>query len=278
MADDEIDELLERLAREAMPPTARISYGEAPSQFGDLRLPTDGSAGPWPVAIMVHGGYWRVRYDGSSYGAIAGALTTFGIATWNIEYRRLGEPGGGWPGTFEDVADAADSLRGLAERYPLDLSRVVTLGHSAGGHLALWLAARPRLPMNSPLWRPDSLPISGVVSLAGVANLRRAWELRLSDTVVEKLLDGAPKQVPARYDDCSPFELLPLGVPQAMLHGTIDDIVPFEISAGYVERARSLGDNARLLPLEGCGHFEVIDPSTAAWRDVAQATRALIGS
>ncbi len=278
MADDEIDELLARLAREAMPPTARISYGEAPSQFGDLRLPSDGGAGPWPVAIMVHGGYWRARYDGSSYGAIASALTAFGIATWNIEYRRLGEPGGGWPGTFADVAAAADSLRGLAERYPLDLSRVLTVGHSAGGHLALWLAARPRLPKDSPLWQPDPLPISGVVSLAGVANLRRAWELRLSDTVVESLLGGSPEQVPARYDECSPIELLPLGVPQAMIHGTRDDIVPFEISASYVERASTLGDDARLIPLEGVGHFEVIDPSTAPWREVARAARALIGS
>ncbi len=278
MADDPIDELLARLAREATPPTARIPYGEAPSQFGDLRLPSDRSAGPWPVAIMVHGGYWRARYDGSSYGAIAGALTAFGVATWNIEYRRLGEPGGGWPGTFEDVAAAADSLRGLAERYSLDLNRVLTVGHSAGGHLALWLAARSRLPKDSLLWRPDPLPISGVVSLAGVANLRRAWELHLSDTVVEKLLGGTPEQVATRYDECSPFDLLPLGVPQAMIHGTRDDIVPFEISTGYVERARSLGDDAQLISLEGCGHFEVIDPSAAAWRDVAQAARTLIGS
>lgn len=278
MADDDIDAMLARLAREAMPPTARIAYGAAPSQFGELRLPSDGCAGPWPVAIMVHGGYWRSRYDGSSYGAISGALTTNGFATWNIEYRRIGEPGGGWPGSFEDVAAAADSLRELAERYPLDLSRVLTLGHSAGGHLALWLAARPRLPKDSPLWRPDPLPISGVVSLAGVANLRRAWELHLSDTVVGTLLGGSPEQVPARYEAASPFEALPMGLPQALLHGTRDDVVPFEISAGYVERAKSLGDDARLIPLEGAGHFEVIDPSTAEWRTIARVAQALIGS
>ena len=278
MADDEIDRMLERLAREAMPATARIPYGAAPSQFGDMRLPSDGSAGPWPVAIMVHGGYWRARYDGSSYGAISGALTAYGIATWNIEYRRIGEPGGGWPGAFEDVAAAADSLRGLANRYPLDLSRVLTLGHSAGGHLALWLAARPRLPQDSPLWRPDPLPIAGAISLAGVANLRRAWELHLSDTVVETLLGGSPEHVPTRYASGSPIELLPLGLPQVMIHGTRDDVVPFEISAGYVERAHSLGDDARLVPLEGAGHFEALDPSSAEWRVVAQEARALIGS
>ena len=261
-------DLLDRLTREAPPPTARIPYGEAPQQFGDLRLPSGDATGPYPVALVIHGGYWRARFDLGYFGAACGALAAAGIATWNIEYRRLGDSGGGWPGTFADVAAAADALRGLAARYPLDLSRVVTLGHSAGGQLALWLAARPRLPEGAALWRPDPLPIRAAIALAGVADLRRAWELRLSDNITETLLAGTPAQVPDRYASASPFELLPLGLPQRLFHGDRDTNVPFEISERYVERARSLGDDARLIPQAGAGHFEPVDPATAEWQAV----------
>ena len=270
-------DLLDRLASEAPPPTARIAYGPAPQQFGDLRLPTSASAHPCPIVIVIHGGYYRARYDLAYFGSVCGALAQAGLATWNIEYRRLGDPGGGWPGLFEDVASAADALRELAGQYPLDLSRTLTLGHSAGGQLALWLAARPRLASDSPLWRTDPLPIHGVVSLAGVADLRRAWELRLSDNVVESLLDAAPDQAPDRYAAASPFELLPLGVPQILLHGTADDNVPFELSQRYVDRARTLGDDARLLPLAGAGHFELVDPATPEWAVVERELLGLLG-
>ena len=275
---DPILDLLDRLAREAPPPTARIAYGPAPQQFGDLRLPAGATSQRWPVVIVIHGGYWRARYDLAYFGAVCGALARAGIATWNIEYRRLGDVGGGWPGTFEDVAAAADTLRGLAARYPLDLSRALALGHSAGGQLAMWLAARSRLASDAPLWRADPLPIHGVVSLAGVADLRRAWELRLSDNVTEKLLDGTPTQVPARYASASPYDLLPLGVPQIMLHGTADENVPFEISQRYTERARALGDDARLIPLPNAGHFEPVDPATPQWAVVERETLALLGA
>jgi acetyl esterase/lipase len=276
MSDDlPIVELLDRLTREAPPPTERIPYGPAPQQFGDLRLPSGAAAQPWPVAIMLHGGYWRARYDLGYFGAASGALEQVGLATWNVEYRRIGDADGGWPGTFADVAAAADALRGLAERYPLDLHRVVTLGHSAGGQLALWLAARPRLPTHSPLWREHPLPIRGVVALAGVSDLRRAWELRLSENVTETLLGGDPAQVPDRYASASPYDLLPLGMPQMLFHGMRDTNVPFEISQRYADRAQALGDDARLIPLAGAGHFEPVDPSAAEWREVATAALAL---
>lgn len=262
-------DLLERLALEAPPPTARIAYGPVPQQFGDLRLPTNDSGQPWPVVIVIHGGYWRARYDLGYFGAACGALARLGLATWNIEYRRIGESGAGWPGTFSDVAAAADALRPLADRYPLDLSHTLALGHSAGGQLALWLAARPRLPTHTALWRADPLRLRGVVSLAGVADLRRAWELRLSDNITETLMGGTPEQVPDRYAQGSPFDLLPLNVSQTLIHGTADANVPFEISQRYADRARALGDDARLIRLDGAGHFEPVDPSTHEWQTVA---------
>jgi acetyl esterase/lipase len=271
-----IDQLLDRLAHEAPPPTERVAYGSAPQQFGDLRLPAGEAGRPWPVVIVIHGGYWRARYDLGYFGAACGALAQAGLATWNIEYRRLGDAAGGWPGTFDDVAAAADALRGLAARYPLDLRRVVALGHSAGGQLGLWLAARLRLPAQAPvLWRTDPLLIHGVVALAGVADLRRAWELRLSDNATELLMGGGPAQVPDRYASGSPFDLLPLGVPQALIHGTADTAVPFEISQRYVARAQALGDDARLIALEGADHFEAIDPATAEWQVVERTLLAM---
>lgn len=269
-------DLLDRLAREAPPPTARIPYGPAPQQFGDLRLPAATNAvTPYPVVIALHGGYWRATYGLDYLGAACGALTQAGLATWNVEYRRLGNPGGGWPGTFADVAAAADALRGLAARYPLDLTRVVALGHSAGGHLALWLAARPQLPSDSPLWGADPLPLVGAVSLAGVVDLQRAWELRLSDNVTEALLGATPAQAPDRYAAASPAALLPLGLRQALAHGERDENVPFALSRDYAQRARGLGDDATLIPLADAGHFELVDPSTREWREVERWTLAL---
>ncbi|HZC04374.1 MAG TPA: alpha/beta fold hydrolase [Ktedonobacterales bacterium] len=268
-------ELLDRLAREAPPPTARVAYGPAPQQFGDLRLPASKTAWLLPVVIVIHGGFWRSRYDLEYFGAACGALAQAGFATWNIEYRRIGDLDAGWPGTFNDVAAAADALRPLADRYPLDLSRILALGHSAGGQLALWLAARPRTPKESALWRADPLPIHGIVSLAGVADLRRAWELRLSDNITETFMGGTPEQVPERYASGSPYDLLPLGATQILVHGTTDTNVPFEMSQRYVDQARALGDNARLVTLEGASHFEPVDPSTSAWQAVERALRGL---
>ncbi|MGI8589119.1 MAG: alpha/beta hydrolase family protein [Chloroflexia bacterium] len=251
------------------PADARLAYGDDPSQFGDLRLPP--GTGPHPVVIVIHGGYWRSAYSLDHIGTLCAALTHAGVATWSLEYRRLGNPGGGWPGTLQDVAAGADYLRTIAPKYHLDLTHVVAVGHSAGGQLALWLAGRHRIPAGDTLYSPNPLPLHGVVSLAGVADLRQGYDLHLSNDVVYQLLGGNPGEVPTRYEDASPRALLPLGVPQRLLHGTADDIVPIAISRDYSAAARAAGDDAEFIPLDATGHFELIDPRTPQWATV-QAT------
>src|SRR5215468_1564796 len=197
------------LTRPAPPADARVSYGSNEFEFGELRLPK--GPGPHPVAVIIHGGCWMSEYGLSYMGHLSAALTEVGVATWSVEYRRVGNQGGGWPGTFEDVARAADHLRKIAKTYPLDLNRVVAVGHSAGGHLALWLAARKLLPKDSPAYSHDPLPLRGVVSLAGVTDLRRNGTA--CDANVTQLMGGAAKDKAAIYNQASPIELLPLGVP-----------------------------------------------------------------
>ncbi len=262
------------LERPAPPADARLPYGPDPLHFGDLRLPS--GPGPHPVVILVHGGFWRARFDLEYMGHAAAALSAAGTATWNVEYRRLGNDGGGWPGTLLDVARAADRLRTLAPQYGLDLARTIALGHSAGGHLALWLAARRRIPAGDPLHAPDPLPLSAVVPLAGVSDLRHAWELGLSQNVVRDFLGGSPAEVPTRYATASPAELLPLGVPQVLIHGTADEPVPYAISTRYRDRAAALGDDVRLVTVRGAGHFEIVDPTAPEWGVVRDAAQSLV--
>jgi acetyl esterase/lipase len=264
------------LSRPAPPPSARLSYGPDPEQFGDLRLPE--GAGPHPVVVALHGGYWRAKYDLEYLGHMCAALAAVGVATWNVEYRRVGNPGGGWPGTFADVGRAIDHLRALGAPHHQDLSRVVGLGHSAGGHLALWAAGRHRIPAGAPMWSDAPLALRGVVALAGVCDLRRAWALHLSDDAAPRLLGGAPEDVPERYAAASPAELLPLGVRQVLIHGTADEDVPYSISQEYHAAAVAAGDAATLITLPGAGHFEVVDPATAEWSAVRDAILALVGA
>lgn len=256
------------------PADARIPYGANPYQFGDLRLPP--GSGPHPVVVMVHGGFWRAKYDLEHVGHLCADLTQRGYATWSLEYRRVGHEGGGWPGTFEDVAQGVDFLRTLAASQPLDVSRVVFMGHSAGGHLALWLAARRRLQPSEPLYRPDPFLPRGVVGLAGVVNLEQAHVLQLSQGIVEQFLGGTPAQVPERYRLGSPSELVPLGVRQVLVHGTEDDTVPVSLSTEYRARAVERGDDVRLLTLPGAGHFEVINPRAPEWSTVVEAVGSLL--
>jgi len=225
----------------------RSFYGSGTLQFGDLRVP-DGVPSS-AVAIVIHGGFWRNRYGLDYIVPMCEALTAVGIATWNLEYRRIGDSGGGWPGTFEDVAAGAEHLKSLSSEFKLDLNRVLTVGHSAGGHLAFWLASEKK-------W------LSGAVSLAGVLDLRRAWELGLSENAVAQFLGGSPEAVPDRYDFASPLERLPIRIPQKLFHGTADTSVPYEISERYTRAAKSRGDTAELIAFEGAGHFEVVDPRT----------------
>ncbi|MDT7809500.1 MAG: hypothetical protein QOJ70_3313 [Acidobacteriota bacterium] len=250
----------------------RIAYGDGPLQFGDLRLPQ--GRGPHPVVIVIHGGCWYSEYDLKHVANFSAALTQMGVATWSLEYRRIGDAGGGWPGTFEDVAQGTDFLRVLARTYHLDLRRVVVVGHSAGGQLALWLAARKRLPKESPLYSPDPLPLRGIVSLAGITDLRGYGPG--CGNAVTKLLGGSPEEVPLRYRQTSPIELPPLRVKQRLIHGLLDKIVPLKQSRDYEVAARRKGDDVKLVTVGEAGHFDLIAPQSSAWPAVQEAISSLL--
>jgi acetyl esterase/lipase len=255
---------------------AREAYGPAPAQFGELRVPQ--GAGPFPVMVLIHGGCWQAAYDLVYITRLADWITRAGWATWTIEYRRLGDPGGGWPGTFEDVAAAADHLRALARRAPLDLGHVVAAGHSAGGQLALWLASRPRLTPDQALWTTSQpLPIHGVLGLAAITDLDE-YRIGPADSChasVEPLLGGDPALVPDRYAQASPLRRLPLRVPQVLVHGALDPIVDLAAARRYVERARAAGDTAQLLEIPLAGHFDVAAPVPASMPVLREALRLL---
>jgi acetyl esterase/lipase len=216
------------------------------------------------VATVIHGGYWRARYDLRHIGHFCAGLAKSGMAAWSLEYRRLGNAGGGFPGTLEDVRSGAAHLEKIARERSLDIRRLVATGHSAGGQLVLWLA------------KQKAIPLRGVVPLAPVADLRRAWELKLSSNVVADLLGGSPGEVPERYRAASPIEMVPLGVRQRVIHGDRDEVVPVAMSRGYVAAARKGGDDCTLTEPEGAGHFELIDPRTAAWGQVRDAIWKLV--
>jgi acetyl esterase/lipase len=258
-------------------PDIRLDYGDDPLQFGELRLPRQGA--PHPVAIVIHGGCWRSRYGVGHVASFSDALTSEGIATWSVEYRRVGDPGGGWPGTFLDVASAADHLRSLASEHSLDLGRVLAVGHSAGGQLALWLAARWKLPVESEIrGGSDPIPLKGVVSLAGVDDLKRAVSEGVCGGMAAELLGGGPDECPARYREASPAELLPLEVPLRLLNGALDSVVPVAFGRDFERRSRSLRDDVKLTVVEEAGHFELIAPSTKAFRLVQEEILTLVSS
>jgi acetyl esterase/lipase len=215
------------------------------------------------VAVLLHGGFWRARYDLRLEDPLIADLTDRGWATWNLEYRRLGPLSrGGWPATLEDVAAGIDHL-GLIDE-PLDLARVVAIGHSAGGQLALWAAARRGLPAGAPGAAPSLRP-AAAISQAGVVDLREAARLGLSRHAAAELLGGPPTKWPWRYELASPVERLPLGLPHLLVHGDADDVVPIALSRSYADRAGYAGDPCELVELAGCGHYEHLDPSSRAW-------------
>ncbi|MCC2976739.1 alpha/beta fold hydrolase [Sphingomonas sp. PL-96] len=248
----------------AMKPVATIAYGPDPLQVADLRLPQ--GRGPHPVAIVIHGGCWLASIDDRRGTAgFAEALGRRGFATWNIEYRRLGNTGGGWPGTFTDVAAATDKLVEVAPRYNLDLKRVTVVGHSAGAHLALWVASRPRLP--SP-WSQTSLRPQSVVAIDGPAALAPfigvdAQACR-GQSVVVPLIGGTPAQKPVEYRLASPADHLPLGVHQLVIEGVFADLL-----RPYVAAARSSGDTVDVLAPPAANHFDIVTPGTPSGEAVA---------
>jgi acetyl esterase/lipase len=264
------------LALPAAPPDVVVPYGDDPAQCAELRLPA--TAGPHPVVVVIHGGCWLGEHDNASTQPLADALRLAGYATWHLEYRRLGMAGGGWPGTLLDVGRGLDALRSLAQHHQLDLSRVVTLGHSAGGHLALWAAARHRVPAGSELRSADPLAVSGAVSLAGILDLRAFLGMQSASCggpVVTRLLGGTPEEMPERYSAASPAEMLPLGVRQVSISCAYDEIVPPSLGAAYVRAARAAGDRVDEVVIENAAHFELIAPGSIAWPAVEAAVRQL---
>lgn len=242
----------------------RHTYGSDKYNFGDLYIP-DGP-GPYPIVPLLHGGFWRSTYDLTLMDGLADHLARYGIAAWNIEYRRVGNKGGGWPGTLQDVAQAMDYLRAVITTSNIDPSRVVPVGHSAGGHLALWLAGRSQLPQNSPLViQGTPLIPTGVISLAGAIDLELVWRLQLSHDAAGAFLGGSPTTFPERFATASPATLLPLRVPQVLIHGTSDSNVPLKVSRAYAQKAKAAGDSVKLIELPGADHFVVIDPNSEAW-------------
>ena len=255
------------------PSDHRIAYGSDPLQFGELRLPKN-TKGKLPVVVVIHGGCWFAEYDLHHLDAFSDALTKLGVATWTIEYRRIGDKGGAWPGTFQDVANGMDYLREVAKQHSLDLRRVVVIGHSAGGQLVLWLAARKNLPKTSELYSNNPLPLLGVVSLAGISDLKK-YRPNCDDSV-NKLLGGTPEQFPARYQQTSPIELLPLQVPVRLIHGAKDRIVPLELGKDFEAAAKRKGEDITLTTLETTGHFDLISPVASVWAIVENSVRTLL--
>jgi len=259
-------------------PDRRLAYGEDSSQYGELRLPT--SRGPHPVVVLIHGGCFKAAYaTPRDLAPMGDALKAEGIATWNVEYRRLGQSGGGWPGTYLDVGRAVDYLRALAGKHHLDLGRVVLLGHSAGGHLAMWAAARARQPTSSPLHVSDPLPVRGVIDLAGPLDLTAnipEYERLCRDTVITSLLGGPPTSVPERYAQSSPIRMLPLGLPQVLVIGEHEEFVPRPLVEAYEQAATRAGDHVRLIVVPSAGHFELASPRTSAWPVIETAIKSLL--
>ncbi|HMH06738.1 MAG TPA: alpha/beta hydrolase [Terriglobales bacterium] len=235
------------------PADARVPYGSDPNQFGELRVPKTGAR--FPVVMNIHGGYWRAKYDLKHAGHFCAALTARGLATWNLEYRRVGNVGGGWPGTFEDVRSGYRQVSQIAGRYNLDLAKMVVMGHSAGGQLALCLTGH-------------EASVKRVISLAGVVDLQQAWELHLSDNAVVDFLGGEPRSVPEHYREADPMQLKISQATQWLIHGAADDTVPPFLSRNYTEQKKKHNENVHYLEISTAGHFDLIDPRSPAWAKV----------
>lgn len=254
---------------EAVPRTERMAYGGQPQQFGELTFPATRDL-PRGTVLVVHGGFWRAGTDLTVMQPVVDALVAANFAVWNIEYRTV-NAGGGWPSTFDDVAMAADHLATLRSTR-LDLRRLVVLGHSAGGHLAGWLAMRAKLAPGDPGAAPAVRP-AGVVSLAGVLDL--AGGMLLGDGAVADLVAATPAADPARFRATSPLEAVPLGVPSVCVHGTADEVVPLSQSEDFVAAATAAGDRSELVRVEGANHLQLIDVRHPGWAAALAAVERL---
>jgi acetyl esterase/lipase len=274
--------LADYLALKGPVPNATFAYGSAPSQFAELFIP--GGPGPFPVAVLVHGGCWTKEFGGiTQLRNLAGALAERGIASWNVEYRRVDEPGGGYPGTYQDINAALSMLAQQAGRYPLDLNRLVAVGHSAGGQLVQWMAGRARIPSTSPLYsalfsQPDSLQVKNVVSLGGLADLRREQALIKSscDREIGQLTGAPSDKRPDVFADTNAGDLLPNGSRTILVTGELDKISPPRVARDYAARARAAGDAAEVVILPGASHYDEVAASSHAWPLVLQAIESAL--
>ena len=271
------------LSLPVLPADHRIHYGANPFQFGDLWLPE--SRGPFPLVVFYHGGWWRSEYDLGYAGYLCAALKKAGIATWSVEYRRVGATGGGWPTTFQDAAAGFNYVVTLGKSYPLDLSRVISMGHSAGGHLAFWLAGRQHIPVESEIFRPiHGVHLRGVVGLAGAVDLRLTIELAGHSIFahdreeVESLMGGSPQEVPKRYQAGNPGDLLPFQAPQFLIQGADDDQIPPELPTRWVTMAKLRGSQAATTIIPEADHFDIVDPASRAWPIVLQKIKVAFES
>jgi acetyl esterase/lipase len=267
------------LARPRATPTQTVAYGSAPHQFAELWLPA--GKGPHPTVVMIHGGCWLAELPGTELMAyISEDLRQHGYAVWSIDYRRIGEDGGGYPGTFLDTAIAVDKLKEIAPANKLDLKKLVAIGHSAGGHLVTWSAARPHLPKSSPLATPNPLPITGVISLAGINDLaayRDKGPSACGGPATIDALVGADTRKGELYADTSPAALLPIGVELAVISGELDKIVPPSFGTRFAAAAAKAGDhNVTEVVFRDAGHFELIDPTSDAWKHIRAKINALM--
>ena len=264
---------------QAMPlpaPGERLHYGPASPQYGELRLPA--GAGPHPVVVMIHGGCWLSQFDLTYFSHLAAALTQQGFATWSIEYRRIGDPDGGWPGTFLDVGAGIDHLRELAASRPLDLGRVATLGHSAGGQLALWAAARD--DAHSLLPADHALPIRAVVALAPITDMEtyRVGPDGSCHAAVDQVMGGSPDELGERYAAVSPAARLPLRVPLLLINGASDPIVSPESVEQFAQAAMLADDPVSLRIVAGEGHFDPVIPGGGSWLQITGFLHAALDS
>jgi acetyl esterase/lipase len=255
-----------------------VAYGTDSLQFGDLRIPE--GRGPFPLAIIIHGGCWLSRFATLTImSPLADALAKDGIATWNIEYRRNDNPGGGWPGSFLDVANGVDYIRELARRYPLDTTRVAITGHSAGAHLALWAAARHRvrsvsaIATDAPFKPLVTVPLGGPGDMAEIT--QREKMICGATPSASGVMGGLPADAPDHYRDGSPLSLLPFGVKQVLIVGEKDGVMPVAVREAWITRAREAGDDASLVIVAG-GHFELLAPEHESGRTVRRTIADLL--